>query len=67
MTNAIKNVIAPIQHWLMGQGRCVGCSMPLSKGAKSDHKDGTKVACKCGRIYIKDKKGNYRRALIEEI
>ena len=29
-----KNVIAPIQAWLMSQGKCVGCGMPLDKGSK---------------------------------
>jgi hypothetical protein len=63
----IKNVIAPMQAWLLSQGRCVGCSMPLSKGKTSKHKKGTKVTCKCDRIYIRDKKGNHRRALLTEV
>jgi len=63
----IKNAIAPIQAWLMGQGRCVGCGTPLDKGKHSKHKNGTKVTCNCGRIFIKDKKGEFRRALIEEV
>ena len=65
----IKNAIAPIQAWLMSQGRCVGCGTPLKEGKKSKHKKGTKVTCKkCGRIFIKDsKKETYRRALIEEV
>ena len=63
----IKNVIAPIQAWLMSQGRCVGCSMPLSKAKTSKHKDGTMVTCQCGRVYIKDDKNRYRRALISEV
>lgn len=55
-----KNVIAPIQAWLLSQGKCVGCGMPL-KGDK-------KVTCKCGRIYIHDLKNNkYRRALLSEV
>jgi len=63
----IKNVIAPIQAWLMSQGRCVGCSQPLSQGKTEKHKDGTKVTCNCGRIYIKDSKAVYRRALLTEV
>lgn len=63
-----KSVIAPIQAWLLSQGQCVGCGMPLSKGSKKDHKYGEIVTCKCGRIYIHDLKGKkYRRALIDEI
>jgi len=63
----IKNVIAPMQAWLLSQGRCVGCSTPLSKGKTSRHKNGSKVTCRCGRIYIKDEKGKYRRALLTEV
>lgn len=65
----IKNAIAPIQAWLLSQGRCVGCGMPLDKAKTSKHKTGTeKVTCKCGRIYIHDTKAKtYRRALLEEV
>ena len=63
-----KNVIAPIQAWLMSQGKCVGCGMLLNKAKRKSHKYGEKVTCKCERIYIfylKDKK--YRRALLDEV
>lgn len=63
----LKNAIAPIQAWLMSQGKCVGCGKPLSKAKGESHKKGTKVTCKCGRIYMRDQKGGYRRALIEEV
>lgn len=65
----IKNAIAPIQAWLLSQGRCVGCGMPLDKAKVSKHKAGAdKVTCKCGRIYIHDQKAKtYRRALLEEV
>ncbi len=64
-----KNIIAPIQAWLLSQGRCVGCGMPLSRAKHEKRPDGTeKVICKCGRIYIYDPKTKkYRRALFEEI
>jgi len=64
-----KNIIAPVQAWLLSKGQCVGCGMPLKKGKRKDRKDGTiKVACKCGRIFIYDKKKDkYRRALFEEV
>jgi len=65
----LKNVIAPIQAWLMSQGRCVGCGKPLTEGKKEKHDaNSDKVICSCGRIFIygsKDKK--YRRALLEEV
>jgi len=64
-----KNIIAPVQAWLLFRGQCVGCGMPLKKGKRQDKKDGTeKVICKCGRIFIYDKKTKkYRRALFEEV
>jgi len=64
-----KNIISPIQAWLLSQGRCVGCGMPLSKANREKRADGTeKVTCKCGRIYIYNPKTKkYRRALFEEI
>ncbi len=62
----LKNVIAPIQAWLLSQGRCVGCGMPLEQGSIKTTKVGEQVTCKCGRIYIK-KDGKYRRALLSEV
>jgi len=64
-----KNVIAPIQAWLLSQGRCVGCGKPLSAGKKEKYKEGSeKVICSCGRIFIYNPKTKaYRRALIEEV
>lgn len=64
-----KNVIAPIQLWLLGKGQCVGCGTFLSKGVKvSKDKSSDKVTCKCGRIFIYDKnQKTYRRALFSEI
>lgn len=63
-----KNVIAPVQAWLLSQGKCVGCGMPLAQASKKHHKYGEIVTCKCGRIYIKnDKTKKFRRALLNEI
>jgi hypothetical protein len=64
-----KNVLAPVQAWLMSQGRCVGCGNDLSSGKKESTKNGEKVTCiKCGRIFIKDSAtGKHRRALFEEV
>jgi hypothetical protein len=65
----LKNVIAPIQAWLLSQGRCVADGKPLAEGKKEKRKDGTlKVTHACGRIYIYDSKTKkYRRALLEEV
>lgn len=64
-----KNIIAPVQAWLLSRGQCVGCGMPLEKGKKENRGNGTvKVACKCGRIFIYNKNtSQYRRALFEEV
>jgi hypothetical protein len=60
----LKNILAPVQAWLLSQGKCVGCGKPLP------HKEGEagQVVCSCGRIYIHDPVGkSYRRALLHEI
>lgn len=56
-----KNIVSPVQAWLLSQGRCVGCGMPLKKDEKL-------ITCKCGRSYIRDlHTGKYRRALLTEV
>jgi len=64
-----KNIIAPVQAWLLSRGKCVGCGAELTKGRISNVNEGNKkVICKCGRIFIYDaKSGKYRRALFEEV
>lgn len=65
-----KNIIAPVQAWLLSNGQCVGCSLPLSKAKKSASKvkGFEQVTCKCGRVFLFDPvKKNYRRALMSEI
>ena len=64
-----KNVISPVQAWLLSQGRCVGCGTALSEGKSASTDSGEKVTCKkCGRIFIKDQtSGKYRRATFEEV
>jgi len=64
-----KDVIAPIQAWLLSQGRCVGCGKELSGGKKTSLKDNTeKITCSCGRIFVHDPETKkYRRALLEEV
>ena len=64
-----KKIISPVQAWLLAQRKCVGCGTPLDQGKRQVRKDETeKVVCKCGRIFIYDKKTKkYRRALFEEV
>lgn len=60
-----KNIIAPVQAWLLSQGRCVGCGRDLSRPKGTGF---VRVDCECGRIYMYDVQGNmYRRATINEI
>jgi hypothetical protein len=66
-----KNIIAPVQAWLLSRGTCVGCGTALTDG---QNKPSTKVkgmdqiTCKCGRLFIYNPKSNtYRRALLSEI
>lgn len=62
-----KNIIAPVQAWLLSQGRCVGCGMPLKTAAREQTDNLEKVTCKCKRIYMYDKATKvYRRAKLEE-
>jgi len=62
-----KSVIAPMQAWLLSQGRCVGCGTNLTDGTSKTTNAGEQVTCKkCGRIFIK-KDNKYRRALLNEV
>lgn len=66
-----KNIIAPVQAWLLSKGSCVGCGTPLIEGdsVPSNKIDGcNQVTCKCGRIFIYNPKTKtYRRALLSEV
>ena len=64
-----KNIIAPVQAWLLSRGQCVGCGTSLNNGRQKKRQDGTlKVTCKCGRIFIYEARTKkYRRALFEEV
>ena len=64
-----KNIVAPVQAWLLSQSRCVGCGIPLKK-SKTNQKSKTEelVTCKCGRVFVYDSKtGKHRRALLSEV
>jgi len=65
----LKNVVAPIQAWLLSQGKCVACGTPLASGKHKKWKENAEmVTCKCRRVYIYDTKSKkYRRALLEEV
>lgn len=66
-----KNIIAPVQAWLLSKGSCVGCGTSLSEGDSLPSKKVSgcqQVTCKCGRIFIYNPKTKtYRRALLSEV
>ncbi len=66
-----KNIIAPVQAWLLSRGSCVGCGTSLigaERRQSSKLRGLEQVTCKCGRIFIYDSKDKtYRRALLNEI
>lgn len=64
-----KKIIAPVQAWLLAQGKCVGCGKSLEQGKRVNKAEHIKrITCQCGRIFIFDEKtGKYRRALFEEV
>jgi len=64
----IKKILAPVQAWILLQGKCAGCGRNLSQARKIERLGNSqKVICTCGRIYIFDKRrGRYHRATFEE-
>jgi len=65
----IKKIMAPVQAWILLQGKCVGCGKNLSLGKKVERSGNLRqVICSCGRIFIFDKRtGKYRRAQTIEV
>lgn len=60
-----KTILAPVQAWLLSQGKCVGCAASLAEGivvTKSQNEN--EVTCKkCGRIFLYNRdKQTYQRA-----
>jgi hypothetical protein len=63
-----KTIIAPLQQWLLTQGRCVGCGRPLKGGKQRKINGIVQVTCNCHRIFIyKPSLGSYRRAEFQEV
>jgi hypothetical protein len=69
MFTRFKKIIEPMQLWLLGTGRCVGCGKELSKikNIKSLSKENKLISCACSRQYVYNiAKKTYRRALLSE-
>jgi hypothetical protein len=64
----IKKILAPVQAWILLQGKCVGCGKNLQLARKFERLNNSqKVICSCSRIFIFDKRrGKYKRATVEE-
>jgi len=59
-----KNIVAPMQAWLLSQGKCVGCGRKLTE---VEGKEPARIVCVCGRIYMYDSLSRkYRRATFNE-
>lgn len=62
-----KKIIAPLQRWLLAQGRCVGCGRPLEGGKKQRHNGTIHITCECRRIFVHEPAlGIFRRAEFQE-
>lgn len=60
-----KTILAPVQAWLLSQGRCVGCGTTLLEGivVSKDNTENEVTCKKCGRIFLYNKnKHIYQRA-----
>ncbi|HUV72332.1 MAG TPA: hypothetical protein VMW25_04930 [Clostridia bacterium] len=57
-----RQIVAPLQQWLLEQGRCVVCGQGLSKGSREKVSGGVVVGCSCGQQYFYLPKGKiYKR------
>lgn len=62
-----RNLIAPVQAWLLSQGQCVGCGMPIENNKPRKKQDQELYVCRCGRGYIKLANKRFRRARMSEM
>ncbi len=63
-----KNIISPMQAWLISQGKCVGCGKFLEKKTQPATQGLVQVTCDCGRVYMYDVQANkFRRAALDEV
>lgn len=63
--NMFKNIISPVQAWLLSQGKCVGCGRELEK---KSGKELVRVTCHCGRVFMYDSVADkFRRATLNEV
>lgn len=52
-----RDIVIPLQAWLLSQGRCFNCGLELEKAKKERKRNGfEKATCQCGRIFYYNKK-----------
>ena len=62
-----KDVIAPLQKWLLSRDRCVGCGRSLEKKGERKENGIILVTCECQRVFVYEpEESSYRRALFHE-
>ncbi len=54
-----RDVIMPIQKWLLSEGRCSSCGEALPGGAKTKGDSHIVVRCSCSRSFEYFPKENY--------
>jgi len=50
ISKVTQQIVAPLQQWLLEQGRCLNCGATLKPKAKNA--GATVVKCTCGETYL---------------
>ena len=58
-----QQIVAPLQQWLLEQGRCVGCGSLLSPKKNVAKPGGEVIVCACGESYFYLSKANLFKRL----
>ncbi|HUW24864.1 MAG TPA: hypothetical protein VMW04_04620 [Patescibacteria group bacterium] len=58
-----QQIVAPLQQWLLEQGRCVACGTLLSHRRKEAVRGNEVIACSCGESYLYLPKANLFKRL----
>jgi DNA-directed RNA polymerase subunit RPC12/RpoP len=63
----LQQIFAPVQQWLLEQGKCVACGGDLSAGEREPIAGGEVITCPCGEQYFHLPKAQlYKRLFLEE-
>lgn len=62
----LQQIFAPVQQWLLEQGKCAHCGQSLAKGKKEMTREGEVVICRCGQAYFYLPQANlYKKLLLK--